>query len=105
MGWEFQWRAVDAILARRPDVVPAPILLRCPYQVCLDRIDQRHREDPSLPGAADLLTVPHIRQVRQFLDDLDRPDVHVIDADRPPEAVFADARDHLTGRLPTRLAG
>lgn len=99
MGWEFQWRAVDAILARRPEVIGAPILLRCPYQVCLDRIDRRHREDQGAPAAATLLSGPQIPQVRQFLADLDRPDVHVIDADRPADAVFAAAVHYLTGRL------
>ncbi len=102
MGWEFQWREVDAILSRRPDAIAAPILLRCPYQVCLDRIDQRHREDPAQPTAAELQTVGHIPRVRQFLDDIDRPDVHVIDADRPADAVFADAEKYVTGRLARR---
>ena len=46
MGRAFQWQQVDAIARAHPEAVFLPIVLRCPREVCLERITLRHAERP-----------------------------------------------------------
>lgn len=42
LGWDFHWSRLDAIRQAEPAVLVAPILLRCPLEVCRERIGVRH---------------------------------------------------------------
>ncbi|HEX3994907.1 MAG TPA: AAA family ATPase [Acetobacteraceae bacterium] len=100
MGWDFQWRRLDAIVAARPDAVFLPIILRCSRQICTERIAQRHQDSPTEAAPDQVLQQPHIPELWHYLDILDRPDVRVIDASGPPDVVLGEARRCLAGHLP-----
>ncbi len=96
LGWGFQWRQLDDIVARVPGTTCLPVILRCPKQVCAERIDQRHREDPANHASArEVLAFPHLVDVWDHLQALDRPDLCVVDADRNADSVYSDVRRHL----------
>lgn len=92
MGWDFQWERVAAIVSRRTEVGLVPIVLRCPYQTCLDRITAREADEaPDMtPARAHDLAAARDR-VWAYLDQLDRPDIHNLDAGRDAESVYTDA--------------
>lgn len=88
MGWEFQWRELDRLKERHPALLYLPIVLRCPYRVCLERIAERHRADPTRRSAPEWFADDRAAQgVWDFLDQLDRPDIAFIDASRAEDDV------------------
>jgi predicted kinase len=107
MGWEFQWQRLDAIVERSPEVSLLPIILRCPRDVAVDRITRRYDEtDGKRSTAAEILgRHPH---VWDYLEQLDRPDVRMIDATLEPELVYTQTRlcvqDHRRGSTTTGRA-
>jgi predicted kinase len=103
MGHAFQWRQLDSLRARDLALIWMPIVLQCPREVCMERIRKRHTEDPDAHAPPDLYTtVPHIVGVWTFLEQLDRPDVYVVNAARPDDAVYADIKQYVTVRCNTR---
>lgn len=81
LGWPFQWRELDRIVADVPGTAFVPIVLRCDRQVCRDRLQQRHLDNPQQhPPAEQFLRQPQLNQVWDFLAALDRPDVLSVDA-------------------------
>jgi predicted kinase len=100
MGWEVAWRSADAVRAGCPEAVFLPIVLRCPAEVCTERIRRRHLQDPERHAPPERLGVPgHAEQARAFLERLSRPDVRFVDADRPSEEVYAEVREYVAARL------
>lgn len=91
LGWAFQWDRLDAIRAELPEVHFRSVLMTCPREVCMARVDGRARREPGQAPAAQLTArVPHLDRVWNYLEALDRPDVHRVDADREPDRVFDD---------------
>lgn len=100
LGWAFQWRHLDAIKDKYPDVLLVPIILHCPRKLCLERTQQRHAENPAHYDAPDVYrTDPKILAAGDYLDALDRPDIHRIDASRSADAVYRDVSRYLATRL------
>ncbi|GAB3911695.1 hypothetical protein GCM10011575_28870 [Microlunatus endophyticus] len=84
LGWRFQWEALDAIQGRHSAVRLLPFILECSRQTSVTRLEQRHLGDPQrYPPAEEFMNQPQLEAVDQLLRDVDRPDVHRIDADRP----------------------
>ena len=89
LGWAFQWDWLDRLATRQPGIRVLPIVLQCSRPLCLERIRQRHTDDPST-GAPELYeSDPKILAVFGFLEQLKRPDVVVIDANRRADEVYA----------------
>ena len=105
LGWDFQWRWLDDIATRVPDSTCVPVILRCSTQICAERMEHRHRQDPvNWPPAAQILAIPHTGDVSNYLQALDRPDACFVDADQDADGVYADVRRHLAqalGEMPT----
>lgn len=100
MGWEFQWQHVDDIVRRYPKTIFLPIILRCPHETCIERTQQRHEANPEYYDPPEVYTTePKILNTWEFLAHLDRPDVHLIDANRPHDKVYEDVREYVTVRL------
>lgn len=47
LGKAFHWRYLDSVGVRYPAVRVLPVVLRCAQEICLERIRQRHAQDPS----------------------------------------------------------
>jgi len=100
LGWAFQWARLDLLRARYPAVRILPIVLRCPRSICLARIRARHAGDPAYEGSPQqFVTNPLILHVWAFLDQLDRPDMHVVDAGGDEEAVYGVVTRYLQAQL------
>lgn len=93
MAWEFQWQRLDAIVENSPGVSFLPVILRCPRDVAVHRVTGRYEADGSRSTAEEILgRHPH---VWDYLEQLDRPDVRVVDAALEPELVYAQARRYV----------
>lgn len=93
MGWAFQWRELDAITARHPEVRVVPIVLRCPRELCLERISRRYRRDPAYYDPPELYTSdPKLLAIWEYLERLDRPGVSFVDAARPEDEADGEIR-------------
>jgi len=105
MGWEFQWQNVDGLASRHPDVDAVPIVLRCPREVCLERIATRHDIDPDQASVEQMLRLPHFERISTYLERLDRRDVHIVDASGDPDHTYAAAISHIRPAQARRDAG
>ncbi len=104
MGWKFQWRRVDDIVRRYPQTLFLPVILRCPYETCIERIRQRHAASPAHYDPPELYqTEPKILKVWGYLDRLNRSDVHFVDAGRSPDEVYEAVRGYLSSHGSTLL--
>jgi predicted kinase len=93
MGWEFQWQRLDAIVESSPGVSFLPIILRCPRDVAVDRITGRYETDGNQSTAEEIVgRHPH---VWDYLEQLERPDVRIVDATLEPELVYAQTRRYV----------
>ena len=45
LGWDFQWRKLDGILERHPRTLFLPVVLRCPHELCMERLEARSQGD------------------------------------------------------------
>jgi thymidylate kinase len=100
MGWAFQWARVDAILARCPQTLFLPILLRCPFERCIERTRERFKANPDRYDPPDVYEmVPKNRDIWRFLTRLDSPEVRWIDADRLRDEVYTEVRAYIVARL------
>ena len=100
LGWAFHWRELDALTDQNPAVLLVPIILHCPRDLCLERTQQRYVENPTQYDAPDVYrTDPKILAAGDYLDALDRPDIHRIDASRSADAVYRDVSHYLAMRL------
>jgi predicted kinase len=100
LGWAFQWQHIDAIKHRHPTVIVLPIVLQCPRTMCLERIRERHTTSPSYYDPPELFTTDaKILRMWAFLDELDRPDVHRVNAAQDLEDVYTNIMDYMRQRL------
>jgi predicted kinase len=96
LGWAFQWHHLDAIRDRHSGTLFLPMILRCPREVCIERIRQRYARDPAYYDPPGLYTTEHkLLSIWEFLERLDRPDVHSVDAARPQDEVYEDIKQIL----------
>jgi len=95
LGWPFQWEWLEGLLARRAGIQIVPIVLRCPRNVCLERIRRRHALEPGTDGPELYQHDAKIQAVFRFVEELDRSDAVAIDAGRSTDEVFAAARQHV----------
>ena len=100
MGWEVQWQQVDSIIRRHPQTLFLPIILRCPYDQCIERTWQRYAANPAYYDPPDYYTTqPKVARIWQFLTRLDRPDVRFIDAEKPHDKVYHEILKHVSTQL------
>lgn len=99
MGEAWRWQHLDAIRDRHPEIRFVPIVLRLPIETCVERMRGRHADDPDTEIAAEAIMAEprHIRKW-EFVETLDRSDVHFVDADRPKDAVYEEVRRYLLMR-------
>lgn len=96
----FQWRELDLLQQRYPLVEIVPVVLVCPREICLERICQRYRDNPTYYDPPEyFLTKPTVQKAWAFLDQLDRPDAYLIDAARSKDDVYTDTMHYLAERL------
>jgi thymidylate kinase len=99
LGHPFKWRWLDDLRERRPAVTVLPILLHCPLEVCLPRIQVRYERDPNRHAPAELFTAnASIVAIWDYLERLNRPDLHWIDATRPLAEVYDEVRAYVKQR-------
>jgi uncharacterized protein len=98
LGWAFQWERLDAIHRNRPNVRFVPVLLRCPREVCVERIDRRHEASGGRHARAAQLLAER-PQVWNFVENLQRSDLHVVDAAGEADQVFQQVLDQLDHAL------
>ena len=97
MGWAFQWEHLDALREQQPAVVWVPILLHCPWELCIERIRHRYAAEPTMSAPPEVyMTKPQILKVWTFLEQLDRPDIHIVDAAKSEDQVYASIKQYLT---------
>lgn len=100
MGWAFQWQRLDAIGKHHPEIVFLPIILRCSREISLERIGKRHAEDPANNALPELYTTGQQHaKIGEFLERLDRPDIHFVDAARPQDEVYAEIEQYLSCQI------
>jgi predicted kinase len=95
MGWSFQWQRLDELRMHIPHLSYTILLLRCPRTLCHARLVQRNTQ-VSQAEVIDLARLePRFLEMWQFLEQLNRPDIHSIDAARPLDQVYADVWRYL----------
>jgi predicted kinase len=100
MGWEFQWQRVDSIIHQYPQTLFLPIILRCPYERCIERTRQRYEANPEHYDPPEIYeTEPKKRSIWEFLVQLDRSDIHWVDVDRPYDEVYEEVREYISTQL------
>jgi thymidylate kinase len=80
-----------------------PVILRCPRDQCIERVRRRYeahpeRYDPPQRYVAE----PKILSIWEFLESLDRPDVHLVDASGPQNRVYEGVREYIVTQLETQ---
>lgn len=101
MGWEFQWRGLDQVRAKHPEVSWCPLILRCPMEICRERLRLRHVADPRAhPPVEEFFDRnPQLGGLWAYLESLDRPDAAYLDGSRCAPAVYAEALRGVEARF------
>lgn len=101
MGREIFWQRLDSVRANCPEHLFLPIILRCPRDACIERIRERHASNPTYYGPPEEFMTESATRVWEFLDQLDRLEIHFVDASRSQDEVYEDVRAYVTNRLIT----
>jgi predicted kinase len=96
MAWEVAWESVDALRERCPGVTCVPIVLRCPREVCLERIRRRYLEEPGWHGDPERFQDEHATLLWQYLLNLSRSEVKILDSNRPLDDVHREVSEYVT---------
>lgn len=89
LGWQFQWRHLDGIIQRHPTAVFLPVVLRCPHEQCMARIQSRHQARPDHYDPPSVYTSEQtILDIWSFLQKPDRPEAYSVDATGTPDEVY-----------------
>jgi predicted kinase len=100
MGWEFQWQQVDSIMRQYPRALFLPIILRCPYEKCIERVRQRYEATPEYYDPPEVyMTEPKNIGIWEYLAKLDRPAVHFVDASEPHDKVYEQVKVYVSTQL------
>ena len=100
LGWPFQWRSLDGIIQRHPTTVFLPVVLRCPHEQCMARIQSRHEAKPEYYDPPHVYTTEQkILNIWTFLQKLDRPEVRFVDATGSQNEVYDTVKQHIAGLI------
>lgn len=100
MGWKFQWQHVDSITRQYPQALFLPVILRCHYKKCIERIRQRHEANPEYYDPPEIfMTEPKILRIWEFLMRLNRSNIHFVDAGRAHNEVYGEVREYVSTQL------
>ena len=101
LGWDFQWRRLNGILERHPQTLFLPVVLQCSHELCMERLEARHRAMPEAYAApAYYRNEQRVRDIWDYLQELDRPEVRFVDASGDEDQVYEQVKQHVTGTLP-----
>jgi predicted kinase len=101
MGWEFQWKQMDGIVNKNPQISFLPIILRCPYATCIERTRRRYGAAPGQYDPPEVYEMePKNRRIWDFLTRLDRSEVRFVSSDRPHDEVYEEVRKYVSTVLP-----
>ncbi|MFN8453403.1 MAG: AAA family ATPase [Anaerolineae bacterium] len=104
MGWEFQWQHVDNIICQYPKTLFLPLILRCSYEQCIERVRQRHKTKSDYYDPVEVYTTePKNIRIWEFLAQLNRPDIYFVDASQSPQEVYETVKEYVLTQL-TRKA-
>ena len=100
MGWEFQWQQVNSIARQYPRTLFLPVILRCPYGACIERVRQRYEANPEHYDPPEVYTT-ETKNIRiwEYLTALDRPGIHFVDASPPHDEVYEQVREYVLAQL------
>ncbi|MDE2888884.1 MAG: AAA family ATPase [Gemmatimonadota bacterium] len=103
LGWDFQWRKLDGILERHPRTLFLPVVLRCSHELCMERLEARHRANPGVYASPDYFrNEQKVRNIWQYLRELDRPEAHYVDASDDEDQVYNQVKQYVTGKIEDR---
>jgi len=103
MGRAFHWDFLDEIIQKHPHVIFLPFILRCPRQLCMERVQRRHEKKPDYyepPGQ--FTSEENLSSIEDFLNKLNRRDIHFIDATKKQLAVQEEVMRCISNRLDNR---
>jgi predicted kinase len=96
LGWPQQWSNLDRIVRDNPTTVFLPIILRCPHDLCMNRIAKRHQAKPDYYSSPEAYAAdPRNPGIWRLLEELDRPEVRLIDASGTEAEVYDQIRVHV----------
>ena len=101
MGWAFHWRQVDRISAEQPQTDLVAAILRCQRATCLERIGLRAAA-PQRHGGPEAFAGQKVEDIWNFLQELERPEAHFVDAGGTADQVYSAVREYVIGRLRPR---
>ena len=99
MAWEVAWESVDTVRERCPGSTFVPIVLRCPREVCLERISRRFVEEPGWHGDPERFQDDHATMLWEYLSKLNRPEARFVDSNRLADEVYAEVREHVAATI------
>jgi predicted kinase len=99
MAWDVAWEAVEALSVRHTGCRVVPIILQCPRDVCLERVRRRYLDEPGWHGDPERFKDDHATMLWEYLRNLNRPEVLLLDANRPLDDVYADVKEHVTSLI------
>jgi predicted kinase len=98
MGWSFQWQRLDELRLCTHNLMYSILILHCPRELCHSRLMQRNKRAPQAEVVDLAQLEPRFSEMWQFFEQLNRPDIHIIDAARPLDEVYQDVRHYATQR-------
>ena len=100
LGWDFHWRRLDDILNRHPRTLFLPVILRCPHEQCIERIRTRYEAMPHACEGPEYYTgEQRVRDIWEYLQAIDRPEVQFVDAGGKEEQVYHEVKQYVTYRI------
>jgi predicted kinase len=102
MAWKVAWESVETLSARQTSSRVVPIILRCPRDVCLARVKQRYVDEPGWHGDPERFMNDHASILWEYLENLSRPEVIFLDANRPVDDVYRDVKNHVKATVTLR---
>ncbi len=101
LGWDFQWRKLNGILERHPQTLFLPVVLQCSRELCLERLEARHRAMPEAYAAPSYFRNERkVHDIWEYLRELDRPEVCFVDASGDEDQVYEKVKQYVTGAFP-----
>jgi predicted kinase len=100
LGWDFQWRCLEQLWENHPATLSLPVVLRCPRETCIARIQERHDRAPAVWANPEWFTANEgAMHVWDYLERLDRPGMRFVDAARSQDEVYAELRGYVVPLL------
>ena len=100
LGWDFHWRRLDDILNRHPRTLFLPVILRCSYEQCMERVRERHNAMPDVYAAPVYFQdEPKVRDIWDYLEAIDRPEIRFVDARGDEDQVYRAVKQCVIDRM------